>query len=326
MKIHYTLDNSAARLPLAIRSAEGVWDRHAELRNAPGIHLVELTTQHMMGTGATLADELSYFFDHEEPSELDPYNLAHCYAHQDQFSDLLRDLLDNETGLVALDEVEALFPASYDRELNFMLAVAVVGFPAFGCVRTYKDSEGDEYHGIVVNLAQAHPHLINYLGNFSLSLLTDTIRYGLFNHQGFKLAYTDFCDTIDRVPEKPLERLLDTLLVRGIAWYVGYCHDLPFFDALLQLDEAAMVACVTGWNQLVEEARGQSWTEDTYADWLHGHRDELDSERCLDVAGYTAARTIAGQHGIKGLQDAIVEGPLHFVEQYNLLAQHPLTV
>jgi hypothetical protein len=59
MKIHYTLDDSAARLPLSIRSADGVWDRAAELRNAPGVHLVELATQHMLNTGSTLFDELA---------------------------------------------------------------------------------------------------------------------------------------------------------------------------------------------------------------------------------------------------------------------------
>lgn len=159
MRIHFAFDDSAARLPLAIRSSEGVFDRAADLRSAPGVQLVEITTQHVLNTGTSLIDELAHYFEMGGPSEADPYALAACYAQRELLEDLLRDLRDRQDQLTAFHEVEALFPASFTRDLSFALAFTVVGVPAFGYVRSFKDSEGEEYHGMVVNLAQAGPTL-----------------------------------------------------------------------------------------------------------------------------------------------------------------------
>ena len=119
---------------------------------------------------------------------------------------LVRDVREVQSGLVALHEVAELFPLDFTHDLQFMLALTVVGYPAFGYVRTYKDSEGEEYHGLVVNLAQARPHVEGLLGHFSLERLINLIRHGFFNREGFLLAYTAYCDAIGRAPERPAER------------------------------------------------------------------------------------------------------------------------
>jgi hypothetical protein len=323
MKIHYIIDDSAARLPLSIRSAEGVLDRAADLRNAPSIHLVELTTQHMQGTGATLLDELTSYFDNGHPSEHDPYALATCYELRDQLEDLLRDLRDLE--LVSLHEVAALFPASFADEPHFMLALTAVGYPAFGYVRTYKDSEGGEYHGMVVNLAQARPHLEQRLGQFSLSLLTHVIRHGFFNHQGFHLAYDQYCDAIQRSPDTPLDLLKDALLSRGIAWYLSYRHDLAFYDRALGLDPANLDEHVAQWNALVETARDTGLGDESFAGWLRT-QDACQSRDmiCIDLVGYFAARALAADQGAPALRAAVAQGGDHFIDLYNALDHHPL--
>ena len=323
MKIHYTLDESAARLPLAIRSSEGVYDNAAALRGAPGIQLVELTTQHVLNTGAALGDELAHFFEEDAPSEADPYNLKTCYTNRAVLEDLLRDL--SEAPLVALDEIEALFPPSLDHELNVLLALTVVGVPAFGYVRTYDDSEGEEYHGIVVNLAQARPHLEDTLGQFSLSLLIDTIRYGLFNNEVFQLAYGSFCEAIGRMPDRLSDRLKNTLMSRGIAWYMGYRHDLAFYDSAQGTPGDSLEAHVQQWNALVAGVGKKK-----FADWLvddlshaaseSGHA----SEQCIDVVGYHVARTLAEHYGEGSLRDSVAEGPDTFLSLYNALGEHRL--
>ena len=320
MKLHYTIDDSAARLPLAIRSDEGLWDRAADLRSAPGVQLVELTTQHMAGTSTTLVDELAHYFEHEHASENDPYHLAECYENRALLEDLLRDVRDLGPHLVALDEIEALFPASFRREINVTLALTVVGYPAFGYVRTYKDSEGDEYHGMVVNLTQARPHLEERLGTFSLSLLADMIRYGFFNHQMFLITYEEYCEAIDRVVAKPADRLKDALMRNGIAWYLSYRHDLIEHADALGLDTSDLDIQAAQWNAAIQSARG---SDSELA--LAG--DEIDvtaGERFIGLLGYTAATAIAERHGMRGLHDSIVQGADHFMALYDELGGVPL--
>lgn len=314
MRIHYLLDDSAARLPLAIRSSEGLWDRAAELRSSPGVQLVELTTQHMLGTGATLVDELAHYFDRGAPSDADPYHLAECFAERTAFEDLLRDVRETRPDLVALHEVAELFPLDFTEDLHFTLALTVVGYPAFGYVRTYTDSEGESFYGLVVNLAQARPHIEGLIGRFSLEVLINTIRHGFFNHEGFRLAYSVYCAAIGRTPERPLDRAREELMSRGIAWYLSYRHDFAFYDQVLGLDTAALTAHIEQCNALLEGNNKKRSIESL---------DELSSDspalRCLDVAGYFAARAIANAHGEDALRQAIVKGPLHFIRLYNEL-------
>lgn len=325
MKIHYTLDDSAARLPLAIRSSEGVWDRVAELRSAPGIHLVELTTQHMLNTGAKLIDELADYFENGGPSESDPYALGACYADRTPLEDLLRDLYDEEDDLIAFREVETLFPDTFRCDLHVTLALATVGFPAFGYVRTYKDSEDEEYHGLVVNLAQAHPHLEQNLGQFSLSLLRDMIRYGFFNHQGFLLAYAEYRDASSRKTDRLVDRLKDALLSRGIAWYLSYCHDFDFYDEVRGTDQHQVAEQVKHWNKLLAAARRRGSAMDISLDsWLQRQKACEQGDHCVSAAGYHAARAIAAHHDTNGLREAIVEGPDHFIKLYNALGEYEL--
>ncbi len=325
MRIHYTLDDSPARLPLAIRSSEGAMDRAADLRNAPGVQLVELTTQHMLNTGTTLVDELTDYFDNGGPSESDPYGLALCYANREALTDLLRDLRDLPTGLVAFAEVEALFPVTFMRELQFTLALTSVGFPAFGYVRAFKDSEGEEYYGLVVNLAQAQPHLEASLGTYSVDLLVNMIRHGFFNHQGFLLAYSEYCESIGRKPEKLHDRLKDKLMARGIAWYLSYRHDIPFYDDVLRLDETMIGEHIAHWNKLIDSSHKKGQGEDILDEWLaRPDADGFTGELSLDVVGYLAARTIAAEHGNKGLRDSVTKGGDYFLKLYNDLAGNKL--
>ncbi|NDJ78672.1 MAG: hypothetical protein GYB65_20675, partial [Chloroflexi bacterium] len=320
MKIQYTIDDSAARLPLSIRSAEGVWDREADLRNAPGVHLVELTTQHMQNTGATLTDELTGYFNNGHPSEADPYALADCFANREQLEDLLRDLRHVEAEIVALNEVEALFPVMFMHEMTVMLALTTVGYPAFGYVRTYRDSEGESYHGMVVNLAQARPHLEERLGQFSFSLLTDVIRCGFFNHQGFLLAYDVYCQATKRAPDGLVAQLKDAALRRGIAWFLSYRHNLAFYDETLGFDADRVGNYVQRWNDLVELARDATLDDESFEDWLRSvDQCEPTGMLCVDALGLFVARTLFDAHGNKGLRDAITEGPDHFITSYNAL-------
>jgi hypothetical protein len=325
MRIHYTLDDGAARLPLAIRSAEGVYDRTADLRNSAGIQLVELTTQHMLSTSFSLTDELTYYFDHGRATESDPYALAACYANRRALEDLLRDLTDSRPGLVALDEVADLFPAHFVTDLQFLLALTVVGYPAFGYVRTYQDSEDETYHGMVVNLAQARPHVEELTGEFSRARLTAIIRYGFFNHEGFLLAYEEFCRANGRKVDTFAGRLKDRLMQRGIAWYLSYRHDVPFYDEMLGLDAAHLpdyVAYVNG--VLADAGRKRAIDDAAFEGWLQQHISRQPIDRCLDVVGYCAARAIADAHGDSGLCDAIAQGPNHFFALYNALDVPPL--
>ncbi len=322
MKIQYTLDDSAARLPLAIRSADGVWDRAADLRGTPGIQLVELTTQHMLNTGATLYDELAYYFDNDGPTESDPYALAACYADRAALEDLLDDLRDMRPELVALYEVAEMFPLSFEHELPLTLALTTVGVQAFGYVRTFKDSEGEEYHGLVVNLAQARPHLENTLGHFSRELLLNMICYGFFNHEAFLLAYQEYCEQIRRVPDKLADRVKDALLSRGIAWYLSYRHNLAFYDEALGLNAASLSAAVARCNAILDDLRVNKAADEPLNRWLHDHQP---GDSCIDIAGYLAARTIAQTYGDDGLRAAIARGPDHFIAQYNALSRDTLT-
>jgi hypothetical protein len=324
MKIYTLFDDSAARLPLAIRSAEGVWDRAADLRTSPGVLLVELTTQHMLNTGITLTDELAHYFDEGSPSESDPYALGSCYANRKPLEDLLHDLRDIQQDLIVFQEIEALFPASFRRELHFTLALTVVGYPAFGYVRTYKDSEEEEYHGMVINLAQARPHLEQHLGQFSRSLLIDAIRYGFFNHEGFQIAYAEYCEATRRQPERPLDRLKEAMFSRGTAWYLSYRHDLAFYDAVMGPDQAVFEQCVHDWNKLVEATRKKHLSEDTIEDWLRRRTSQQPEELCVDVVGYYVVRAVAAQHGDAGLQESIQRGPDHLIALYNALGQQTL--
>ncbi len=324
MNIHYTLDDSAARLPLLIRSAEGVQDRAVDLRNAPGVHLVELTTQHMLNTGSTLLDELTYYFDHEGPSETDPYALTACYADHAALEDLWQRLLDRGAGLTAFDEVERLFPASFQHALPVTLALTVVGVPAFGYVRALHDSEGDEYHGLVINLARARPHLEEGTGQFSLSLLVDTIRYGLFNHEIFRLAYSEFCHATGRATDRLADRLKHALLSRGIAWYLSYRHDLPFYDALLGWNPAGIGAQVKRWNALIADAGTRRALDDGPDDWLRDRTAGEPGETTLDVVGYHAVRALVEDGGEDALAEAVAQGPDRFITRYNALGEHRL--
>lgn len=325
MKIYTTLDDSAARIPLSIRSSEGVWDRSADLRSAPGIQLVELATQHWLNTSVTLAEELAYYFEHNEASEDDPYALTRCYDHRTQLEDLLSDLYNRPRDqLVALSEIEPLFPESFTAEFPFTVALSVVGAPAFGYVRTYHDSEGDESHGLVVNIAQAQPHLEATFGQFSLDLLVDTIRDGFFNHEAFRVVYHEYLRQTGRAPARPVDRLKSTLLSRGIAWYLSYCRDLEFYDQLLDLDCGPLDDHIATWNRLVEAARRKNQTEPLLDDWLELPETRVSGEISLDVLGYFAARAIAEAHGQAGLREAIGEGPDRFIALFNETSPQPL--
>ncbi len=322
MKIHYTLDDSAARLPLVIRSTEGLWDRAAELRSAPGVNLVELATQHMLNTGMALEDELASYFNDGTATESDPYALAVCYADRSALEDLLRDLREVRPGLIALHEVAEMFPISYAQDIQFMLALTVVGYPAFGYVRTYNDTEGDEYHGMVVNLAQARPHLEQTLGQYSQGLLVNVIRHGFFNHEGFLLAYTAYCENTGRTPGTFVDRLKDTLLSRGIAWYMSYRHNLKFYDATFGHAEDRLAEHVERYNALMSNARKKKVADELAFDaWLQ-QREPRDTG--LDVVGYHVARTIAGTYGDDGLRQAIEHGPDHMLATYNTLGKYRL--
>ncbi len=320
MKIHYTLDDSPARLPLLIRSTDALWDRAADLRTAPGVQLVELTTQHMMGTGLTLVDELGAYFENGRPTEADPYALEACYANRAELEDLLRDLRELRPGLVALHEVAELFPVSFDHEIQFLLALTVVGYPAFGYVRTYRDSEGEEYHGMVINLAQARPHLERLLGKFSLETLVDSVRHGFFNHEGFLMAYADYRQAIGREVTSLSDRIKDALMSRGIAWYLSYRHNLPFYDRALGLSERDLPQQVARCNELLASAhhrRGDPLLEE----W---HPSKNSDETSVDTVGYFAARAIAAEHGAAGLREAIAQGPDRFIQMYNQLGKPAL--
>lgn len=320
MKIHYTLDDSAARLPLTLRSADALYDHTADLRSAPGVHLVELTTQHLLNTGAALSDELAHFFDTGTPSEADPYALKTCFANRVMLEDLLHDLRDSRPGLVALHQVAELFPMDFNHDLQFMLALTAVGYPAFGYVRTYRDSEDEEYNGLVVNLAQARPHLEGTLGHYSLDLLVNVIRHGFFNHEGFLLAYGEYCQVMGRNLERSLDRLKDALMSRGIAWYLSYRHDRAFYDGVLGLDDEKLATCVERCNSLLAAARKKKVSEETVED-RHGL---IPREQCLDIAGYHVARTIADKHGDAGLRESIVRGADHFFALYNSVGVLPI--
>lgn len=325
MKIHVTLDDSAARLPLAIRSSEGVFDRAADLRNSPSVHLVELTTQHMLGTSFTLMDELVSYFDHGQPSEADPYALAVCYANRTALEDLLRDLSHLGSDLAALHQVERLFPAWFKTDIQFLLALTAVGYPAFGYVRTYWDSEGETYHGMVVNLAQCRPHVEALTGEFSLSRLVDMIRYGFFNHEGFLLAYNEFCQAVDRHLDTLAGRFKETLMSRGIAWYLSYRHDLAFYDEALGLDAARLPDYVAYCNtMLADTGRRRAIDNTLFESWLQQHAAHQPVARCVDVVGYFAARAIAADQGDAGLRQAVEHGPDRFLALYNALDFPPL--
>lgn len=323
MKIHYTLDESAARLPLTIRSVDGVWDRAPELRSTPGIHLVELITQHLLNTGATLLDELAHYFDTGAASENDPYVLATCYANRALLENLLEDLRETPPpGLIALHEVAELFPMTYTQDIQFILALTVVGYPAFGYVRTYKDSEGEQYHGMVVNLAQARPHLEHMLGHYSQDTLINVIRHGFFNHEGFLLAYADYCENIGRMPETFAGRLKDTLLSRGTAWYLSYRHNLRFYDDSLGLGGEKLPQYVERYNTLITSTRKKKNTDESAFDaWLLQREPD---DACIDMVGYHAVRTIATTYGDDGLRQAIEQGPDHFIDLYNSLGKFRL--
>ncbi len=324
MQIRYTLDDSAARLLLAVRSVEQVWDRAAALRNSAGVHLVELATRHVLGTGSTLVEELARYFE-SGVSETDPYQLAFYDAHRTELEDLLRDLHDVQPPLVTLHEVAELFPLTIELDINFTLALTVVGYPAFGYVRTYHDSdEGETYHGLVVNLAQARAHLLT-LGEeeFSLGRLADTIRHGFFNHEGFLLAYAEYARAVGRETERALDRLKNRLLSRGIAWYLSYRHDFAYYDALIGLDEVRdLPHHVARCNALFDRSR----TGKPLEEWPQAWETLEPSRTCLDVVGYFAARGIAATHGIEGLREAILAGPERFIHMYNALGKPPLHV
>jgi len=325
MKIVYTLDDSAARIPLSIRSSEGLWDRAADLRSAPGVELVELATQHWLGTGVTLTEELAYYFEYDEATEDDPYALTRCYDHRTQLEDLLSDVHNRPLDeLIALDELETLFPASYAREFAFTLALTAVGAPAFGYVRTYRDSEGEESHGLVLNLAQAQPHLEAVFGQFSLALLIDTVRDGFFNHEAFQIIYRDFADEHGRFANRPLDRLKHLLLSRGIAWYLSYQRNLAFYDEVLDLSAIPLDERIATWNRLIETVRRKDLSDPLVDEWLDIPEMRLPGVASLDALGYLAARAVADAHGLAGLRAAIAEGPDHFIALYNALSPRPL--
>ncbi len=323
MHIHYTLDDSAARLLLTVRSVEQVRDRAAELRNSDGVQVVELATRHMLGTGSGLVEELARYFE-IGVSDTDPYQLAFYDAHRAELEDLLRDLGDMQPPLVALHEVAELFPLTLEMELHFTLALTVVGYPAFGYVRTYHDSEGETFHGLVVNLAQARAHLLN-LGaeTASLERLAASIRHAFFNHEGFLLAYAEYARMVGRETERAQERLKNRLLARGIAWYLSYRHDFAFYDALIGLEEARDLPLqVERCNALFEGSQPGRQLEEWPQPW-----ETLEPSRtCVDVVGYFAARAIADAHGVEGLREAILVGPQRFIQLYNALGKPPLRV
>jgi len=325
MKIRYTLDDTAARIPLSIRSSDGVWDRSADLRNAPSVRLVELTTQHMLNTGLSLIEELAHYFEQGAPSESDPYALGQCYENRDRLQDLLSDLHNQPPDqLIALHEIEALFPASYDKTIPFSLALTVVGMPAFGYVRTFSDAEGEQFHGLIVNLAQAHQHLEERFGQFSLALLIDTIRDGFFNHEAFRIIYHEFVTDSGRSLNRPVDRLKNTLLSRGIAWYLSYRRDLTFYDEILGLNTIPLDEHAAVWNRMIDAARRKAASDQLVEDWLEVPETRHPGESCIDIVGYFAARAIAEQHGVAGLREAITAGPDHFITLYNALGQHQL--
>jgi hypothetical protein len=236
--------------------------------------------------------------------------------------DLLSDLRDVRPGLIALHEVAELFPISYTQDIQFMLALTAVGYPAFGYVRTYKDSEGEEYHGMVVNLAQARPHLEQTVGHYSQSLLVNVIRHGFFNHEGFLLAYAEYCENTGRLPETLADRLKDGLLSRGIAWYLSYRHNLKFYDQALGNDDDRLPEYVERYNTLVSNTRKKKIAdESTFDVWL---QQREPNEACIDEVGYHAARTIATTYGDDGLRQAIEQGPDHFISLYNALSKYPI--
>jgi hypothetical protein len=199
-----------------------------------------------------------------------------------------------------------------------------VGFPGFGYVRTYKDSEGEEYHGMVVNLAQARPHLENYLGRFSLSLLIDTIRYGFFNHESFLLAYREYCQTIGRSADGPTERIKEALLSRGIAWYLSYHHDPTLYQDVLALGDDNLARCVKSWNHMIDTAKRQGMSDEALENLLRRRDTRQPDEMCIDIVGYTVAQAIAAARGNAGLRDAITQGPDRFIALYNGLELHKL--
>lgn len=318
MRITASFDDSAAHLPLSIRGADAIWDRATELRNAPGVHLVELTTQHMLNTGAVLIDELATYFDTGAPSEADPYALAECYARRTELEDLLRDLRDLQPELTAFGEVEMLFPVTYDRELPLLLALTAVGYPAFGYARAYRDSDGGEYYGLVVNLAEARAHVEQQLGQFSLSRLGDLLRHGFFNHHAFLLAYRDFTEVQRHGPERLADQLRDALLSRGIAWHLSYRHDPAFYDAQRDPGPVALDEAAATWERLLATARKHKGYEDSLAGWLSRQPDNGSAQSAaIDQLGYHAARTVAAAHGNKALRDSVVNGPDHFIDLFN---------
>ncbi len=327
MKIHYTLDDSAARLPLGMRSAEQARDRAADLRNSSGAQLVELATQHMVGTSATLTDELVYYFEHDEtPTEADPYALAHCYDHRSEFEDLLRDLRDTQPGLVALHEVAELFPIDSAPDIQLTLALTVVGCPGFGYVRAFNDSEGDAFYGMVVNLAHARPHVEQLIGEFSRELLLNMIRHGFFNHEGFLLAYNAYADAIGRNRDRGLDRVKHGLISRGIAWYLSYRHDLAFYDAVLQIGPGDLPEYITRCNQLLTSTDKRRASEEGFEEWPRAWETHEPRQTSLDVVGYFAARAIAAARGDAGLREAIEGGPDHFIQMYNELGDPPIAL
>ena len=179
----------------------------------------------MLNTGAMLIDELAHYFEAGSASESDPYALALCYSNREQLEDLLRDFAAHKISPRSARS-RRCFPVTFMRDLHFTLALTTVGVSAFGYVRSFKDSEAEEYHGMVVNLAQARPHLETVLGQFSRwSLLVDVIRRGFFNHMGFRIAYAEYTGAIGRSSDGPLDKLKDALLSRGIAWYLSYQND-----------------------------------------------------------------------------------------------------
>lgn len=325
MEIHYTLDDVPARVPLAIRSADQARDRTAELRSSSGAHLVELATQHVSGMGASLIDELVHYFDNDEkPSEQDPYGLALCYAQRAELEDLLRDLADLQPGLVALHEVARLFPVALEHTVLFVVGLTVVGHPGFGYVRTFRDSEGDEYHGLVVNLAYARAHLIETTGQFSIETLVSAVRHGFINHEGFLLAYDAYLDATGQTRERPAERLKHGLLSRGIAWHLTYRHAPALAQALPELQDGSVAAYIARCNALFASMRKKRAGEGGPDEWPSSWEVHEPRLAAVDVAGYYAARAIAEAHGEAGLSEAIAQGPDHFIRMYNALGKPPL--
>ena len=277
----------------------------------------------MLNTGAVLVDELAHYFEEGAPSEADPYQLKTCYANRACSRTCCA--ISARRRWRRSTRSKPCSPPSVEHELSVLLALTVVAFPAFGYVRTYNDSEGEEYHGIVVNLAQARPHLEEALGQFSLSLLIDTIRYGLFNHEVFQLAYASFCEAIGRTPDRLSDRLKNNLMSRGIAWYVGYRHDLAFYDDAQSAPETGLEAQVHQWNALVAGVGKKK-----FADWLvddlsHAAGESSQaSEQCIDVVGYHVARMLVDHYGESSLRESVAQGPDTFLSLYNALGEYQL--